>query len=327
MKEIVIAKNEAGQRLDKWLLKYMSKAPKSFFYKMLRKKNITLNAKKAEGNEKLGEGDIIRLFLADETIQGFREKVEIVVTKQELDILYEDDNILLIHKPVGILSQRAKREDYSLVEMIISYLIQTNQITLTELETFKPSVCNRLDRNTSGIVVAGKSLAGLQEMAEVFKNRSLHKYYRCLVKGEIKIATNIKGYLVKDEKTNKVTVTKDLQKGYGSDEADLIETEYMPIMSANGYTLLEVLLVTGKTHQIRAHLASIGHPLVGDFKYGDKRLNERFKQEYGINYQLLHAYRLEFPKMCGVCKNLSEKVFVCEIEKEFLNVCNHVLGQ
>lgn len=305
----------------------MSKAPKSFFYKMLRKKNITLNAKKAEGNEKLGEGDIIRLFLADETIQGFREKVEIVVKKQELDILYEDDNILLIHKPVGVLSQRAKREDYSLVEMIISYLTQTNQITLTELETFKPSVCNRLDRNTSGIVVAGKSLAGLQEMAEVFKNRSLHKYYRCLVKGELKTATNLKGYLVKDEKTNKVTVTKDLQKGYGSDEADLIETEYKPIMSANGYTLLEVLLVTGKTHQIRAHLASIGHPLVGDFKYGDKRLNEKIKQEYGINYQLLHAYRLEFPMMCGICKNLSNKVFVCELENEFLNVCNQVLGQ
>lgn len=325
LKEVKIMKNEAGQRLDKWLAKYMSKAPKSFFYKMLRKKNITLNEKKAEGSEKLTEGDIVRLFLADETIQGFREEVKIATVKDTLDILYEDENILLIHKPVGVLSQRAKKDDISLVEEIISYLTNQNQLSLVELETFKPSVCNRLDRNTSGIVVAGKSLAGLQEMAEVFKDRSLHKYYRCLVKGEMRAGAKIQGFLVKNEKTNKVTVTKSIPKGNTMEDIDSIETQYEPIQIANGYTLLEVLLITGKTHQIRAHLASIGHPLVGDFKYGDKSVNEKFKKEYGLEYQLLHAYRLEFPKMNGVCKDLSEKVFICELEKEFEIICNKVL--
>lgn len=326
MKEIQITKNEAGQRFDKWFAKYMSKAPKSFFYKMLRKKNITLNMKKAEGNEKLNEGDVVRLFLAEDTIRSFRQDVEVVEGCEPLDVIYEDENVLLIHKPVGILSQRAEKEDISLVEMISSYLISSKQLTLTELETFKPSVCNRLDRNTSGLVVAGKSLAGLQEMAQLFKDRSLHKYYRCLVKGEMKTGANIKGYLIKNEKTNKVTVSKTLPLGRGKDELDYIETHYEPIQVKNGYSLLEVLLVTGKTHQIRAHLSSIGHPLVGDFKYGDKAINERFKREFGLTYQLLHAYRLEFPKMKGVCSNLSGKVFVCELEKEFDQIYKRVLS-
>lgn len=326
MKEIQITKNEAGQRFDKWLAKYMSKAPKSFFYKMLRKKNITLNTKKAEGNEKLSEGDVIRLFLAEDTIQSFREEVEVPSGGETLDVLYEDENVLLIHKPVGILSQRAEKDDISLVEMIISYLIHKKQLSLIELETFKPSVCNRLDRNTSGLVVAGKSLAGLQEMAELFKDRSLHKYYRCLVKGEMMTGSNIKGYLVKDEKTNKVTVSQELPSGNDREEADYIETQYEPILVKNGFTLVEVLLVTGKTHQIRAHLASIGHPLVGDFKYGNKTINERFKKEFGLTYQLLHAYRLEFPVMKGVCANLSEKVIICELEKEFAHICKQVLN-
>lgn len=325
MKEILITKNEAGQRFDKWLAKYMSKAPKSFFYKMLRKKNITLNTKKAEGNEKLNEGDVVRLFLAEDTIQSFREEVEVIGTTETLDVLYEDENVILIHKPVGILSQRAEKEDISLVEMIISYLLHTKQLSLADLETFKPSVCNRLDRNTSGLVVAGKSLAGLQEMAQIFKDRSLHKYYRCLVKGEMKTGAKIKGYLVKDEKTNKVTVSKTLS-GKDKEEADYIETQYEPVLVKNGYTLLEVLLVTGKTHQIRAHLASIGHPLIGDFKYGDKTMNEQFKKEFGLTYQLLHAYRLEFPVMNGVCAKLSEKIFICELEKEFEQICKRVLS-
>jgi 23S rRNA pseudouridine955/2504/2580 synthase len=325
VKEILVTKNEAGQRFDKWLAKYMSKAPKSFFYKMLRKKNITLNAKKAEGNEKLTEGDIIRLFLADDTIIGFREELEVVIVDEKLDVLYEDENVLLIHKPVGILSQRAMKEDVSLVEMIISYLLARKQLTLLELETFKPSVCNRLDRNTSGIVVAGKSLAGLQEMAEVFKDRSLHKYYRCLVKGEMKTSANVKGYLVKDEKINKVTVTKNKPNGNLGEETVYIETQYEPILVANDYTLLEVLLITGKTHQIRAHLASIGHPIVGDFKYGDKTVNENFKKKFGLTYQLLHAYRLEFPRLTGICEKLSEKVVICDLEKEFETICKQVL--
>ncbi|MDD5935079.1 MAG: RluA family pseudouridine synthase [Clostridiales bacterium] len=328
MREIKIVKNEAGQRLDKWLAKYMSKAPKSFFYKMLRKKNITLNEKKAEGSEKLVEGDIVRLWLAEDTIQGFREEVEVVQINSNLKVLYEDSNILLIDKPVGVLSQRAEKKDISLVEMIISYLLDSKALSKEDLMTFKPSICNRLDRNTSGIVVAGKSLSGLQQMAELFKDRTLHKYYRCIVKGEMKQGEKISGYLVKNEKTNKVTVSATKQKdllGTGKDSSgdeasSYIETQYKPIKCSNGYTLLEVLLITGKTHQIRAHLASIGHPLVGDFKYGDATVNRMVKSNFGIDYQLLHAYRLEFPKLSGACSNLSDQVFICEPPKKFKDV-------
>ncbi len=328
MREIEIVKNEAGQRFDKWLAKYMSKAPKSFFYKMLRKKNITLNAKKAEGNEKLLEGDIIRLFLAEETIQSFREDIEVVQVSSKLNILYEDENILLINKPVGVLSQRAQKKDISLVEMIIGYLLDSNALTKKELMTFKPSICNRLDRNTSGIVVAGKSLVGLQEMAELFHQRSLHKYYRCIVKGEMKKSEKIAGYLVKNETSNKVIVSplqlkasKDTSKNLSDVEVgSYIETQYEPIKTANGYTLLEVLLITGKTHQIRAHLASIGHPLIGDYKYGDITTNQMMKAQFGVDYQLLHAYRLEFPKLLGKCANLSNQTFICEPPKKFKEV-------
>ena len=159
MQEIKITEQEAGQRFDKLLGKYLNKAPKSFLYKMLRKKNITLNGKKASGNEKLAKGDCVKLFLSDETIQKFSETFS-GYTNVSLDILYEDEDIILINKPVGMLSQKAARSDESLVEHLISYLIQSHALTEEDLRTFRPSICNRLDRNTSGIVAAGGRLSG-----------------------------------------------------------------------------------------------------------------------------------------------------------------------
>ena len=154
MQEIIVSANEAGQRFDKLLAKYLNEAPKSFIYKMLRKKNILLNGKKATGNEKLEVGDSVKLFLADETIEKF-SKLIVVKTKAKLDIVYEDENVLLINKPVGMLSQKAEAKDESLVEHIISYMMESGQLTEADLRKFKPSICNRLDRNTSGLVVAG----------------------------------------------------------------------------------------------------------------------------------------------------------------------------
>lgn len=322
MQEIKVTKNEAGQRLDKLLAKYLNEAPKSFFYKMMRKKNIVLNGKKATGNEKLEEGDIVKLFLADETVQKF-SSVKIQRTKTNLSVIYEDQDVVLINKPVGMLSQKAKESDVSLVEHLISYLLDAGELSEETLKSFRPSICNRLDRNTSGIVVAGKSLPGLQKMGELFKERTLHKYYRCLVQGVIREDQYLKGWLKKDEKTNKVQILD-----RPSDPSDQpIETEYHPLWTKEGVTLLEVRLITGKTHQIRAHLASEGHPLIGDYKYGDRKLNDFYQKKYGLKSQLLHAYRLEFPVMEGVCSQLSEKVFIADVPPLFAKICKELRSE
>lgn len=324
MQEIKITGNEAGQRLDKLLGKFLKEAPKSFIYKMLRKKNITLNGKKASGSEKLETGDSVKLFLSDETIAKFSAghpnsrsmsntgKRE----REKLEILYEDEQILLLNKPVGMLSQKAKDSDVSAVEHLTAYLLESGQITEQQLQTFHPSVCNRLDRNTSGILCAGKSLAGLQEMSRFFKERTIAKYYLCPVAGKLTKGASVKGYLYKNEKTNKVQILS--REATGSVP---IETEYRPICIGNGLTLLEVHLITGKTHQIRAHLASLGHPILGDYKYGDRAVNDWYQKQYGLKSQLLHAYRVKMPETEGALAYLSGKEFSAEPPELFVKIC------
>lgn len=325
MKEIHITSNEAGQRLDKLLAKYLREAPKSFLYKMMRKKNITLNGKKAQGNEQLSCGDCVRLFLADETIDKFRgsvpapqmdKAVRSVTGKKgqaRLDVIYEDDHIILINKPSGMLSQKAQPQDVSLVEYLTDYLLQTGSLTAEQLELFHPAVCNRLDRNTSGIVIAGKSLTGLQEMSRLLKERTVRKFYRCIVKGEMTGTHHLAGYLTKDQKTNTVTVT---DCPHGRDDKR-IETEYRTLAVSGGLSLLEVHLITGRSHQIRAHLASVGHPILGDMKYGDGALNQKYRASHGICAQMLHAYRLEFPEMKGELSYLSGRVFCAAMPPKY----------
>ena len=321
MERIQVGNNEANQRLDKLLTKYLSKAPKSFIYKMLRKKNITLNGKKAQGNEILIKDDEIKLFLSDETIDKFSESKNTYIPqiKQNLTIIYEDSHILIINKPSGVLSQKAKPEDISLVEYLIGYLLENNSITKEELRSFKPAICNRLDRNTSGIVVAGKSLTGLQVMSEILKDRSIHKFYRCLVTGIMKEGQLIDGYLTKDEKTNKVSLSTT-----ETPDSSFIQTEYKPVAVYENATLLEVTLITGRSHQIRAHLASIGHPIIGDYKYGNKKTNDKYKKGYGIGSQLLHSYRLKMPEIKGELNYLSGKTFIAEIPPGFQKVVDSI---
>lgn len=314
MTKITLSENEAGQRLDKLLTKYLNKAPKSFIYKMLRKKNITLNGKKAGGEEKTVLGDEIIFFLSDETMDKFSETTTIGVS-YDLDILYEDKHILIINKPVGMLSQKAGSEDVSLNEYILSYLFSTGEITSEELRSFKPGICNRLDRNTSGIVIAGKSLEGLQTMASVLKDRTIHKYYQCIVKGSLKEKQQIEGYLLKDEKVNKVTVLKKEEKG-----SAFIKTEYEPICVNDAYSLLNVKLITGRSHQIRAHLAGTGHPIIGDYKYGTKEVNDYFKKKFHLEHQLLHSYRLIFPPITGALANLSNLEITAPLPEDFKKI-------
>ena len=321
MKSFQINSNEAGQRFDKYLKKLLSQAPGSFVYKMLRKKNITLNGKKADGSEKLNIGDEVKLFFSDETFEKFTALENLTTTGNSgsitekypcipLDIVYEDDDILVINKPVGMLSQKATPSDISANEYIIGYLLKNKSITKEELVTFHPSICNRLDRNTSGLLIAGKSLNGLQNMAKQLNDRSMEKYYRCLVKGKITGEQLIEGWLKKDEKSNSVKIYKEEVS-----DSKYIKTGYKAVenfsFSDNNiketYTLLEVHLITGRSHQIRAHLASIGHPIVGDSKYGDRKVNTKFAKEVGIHSQLLHAYRMKFEDGREVTATLSKE--------------------
>lgn len=296
MRELEIGANEAGQRLDKYLKKLLPLAESGFLYKMLRKKNIVCNGRKAEGSTQLAVGDHITLYLSDETFEKFSQgrSVDAVPPKKKssmpgIQVLYEDADILVLNKPAGVLSQKAVSSDVSANEWVIQYLLDSGAVTQQSLKTFHPSVCNRLDRNTSGILIAGKTLHGLQVMSRQLKERSIQKYYLCVTAGILTEGQHLKGYLSKDADKNKVTVYH--AGDAGSKSGQYIETEYQPLGHCKGCTVLEVHLVTGRTHQIRAHLASIGHPIIGDPKYGDPKLNRKFLAEIGLKHQLLHAYR------------------------------------
>lgn len=334
MKEIVIKDNEAGKRLDKFLGQYLSKASTGFIYKMLRKKNIVLNGKKATGQEKLENGDIVTLWLSDDTFLKFANERLARVERGEgvsvteftkayksikgIEVIYENKDVLFVNKPVGVLTQKAEQGDVSLNEWIVGYLLHEKTIEPESLITFRPSVSNRLDRNTSGIVICAKTLQGAQMMAKGLKERTFKKYYRTVVSGIIDKSEEISGYLTKDSKTNTVTISKNED----GDDSSYIETAYSPVDTNSKWnlTFLEVELRTGKTHQIRAHLSSIGHPIVGDPKYGDEKVNDSFKQTYGLKSQLLHCYRLEFPNDTEAFGELAGKEIVAPLYSKFRNL-------
>lgn len=337
MQSVIIGKNQAGQRLDKFLHKYLPLAGTGFLYKMLRKKNITLNGKKAEGWEILALEDKICLFFSDETIAKFSgkalgaedssPKAEASVQEAKIQrklhmteeymraydivkgisVLYEDADCLILNKPQGLLTQKASAEDLTLNEWMIGYLLARKQTAEGELSSFRPSVCNRLDRNTSGIVLCGKSLAGLQYLSSCIRERRIRKFYRTICVGAIPESGEIHGYLVKDSARNRVYISR-VEDLSSPEKGSLIQTVYKPLLSTENYTLLEVELITGKSHQIRAHLASMGHPLIGDYKYGNRTVNCFLKKTYGLEHHLLHACRLSFPETpFGPGKELSSR--------------------
>lgn len=338
MKKITVSSNEAGQRMDKLLSKYLKEAPKGFVYKMLRKKNITLNGAKAKGSEKLSCGDEICFYLSDETFTKFsgiqpdksqKKTAGSDVPKEALPadiqralqrplyirVVYEDEQVLILNKPAGMLSQKAAPNDLSLNEYMIAYLIQSKALAPDELCGFRPGICNRLDRNTSGLVTAGKTLAALQQLSEMFRLRGMEKYYLTVVAGILAEPAHIRGYLFKDERTNRVTVLSEKKEG-----AREIETSYIPLSFGNKVTLLKVHLITGRTHQIRAHLSSIGHPVIGDAKYGTRSVNTYFQKKYRLEHQLLHAWQMRFPHLEGALAGLSGQVVCAKLPGLFLRI-------
>ena len=305
MKEIIITKNEENQRLDKFLLKYMNKASKGFIYKMLRKKRIKYNGGKAEGNELLRAGDTLRLYLAEETMQSFMEEKTVPAAKRHFGIVYEDDEILVVSKPAGLLTHPERSSDTdTLIDQVLYYLYQKGQYTPAAESSFTPALCNRLDRNTSGIVIAGKTLQAVQAANEIIRSRKLNKFYLTLVAGEIHEAGEITAYLTKDAEKNQVRISK--REGSGARTM----TKYRPL-----------------AHQIRAHMQAIGHPVAGDRKYGSEATNRKFREEYALSNQFLHALRVEWKEQEGPLGYLYGKEMTAPLPKQLQEICDGLFGR
>ena len=292
MREITVSAGDEGQQLIRYLNHLLPNAGNGFLFKMLRKKNILLNGKKATGKERIVRDDIIRIYFSEETYLKFRGSVsESETFSHEITVLYEDDDIIAVDKPAGMLSQRDKSNEPSVNDYILSYLKGSGASSLDQNMTFKPSIANRLDRNTSGIILAGKTYKGQEKLSRWLRQRDVEKYYVCLCQGTIKEKRTLTGYLKKDPKTNTVRVSKEEIPG-----SKYIETRISPIAFSDSVTLLKVRLMTGRPHQIRAHLKSIGHSLLGDPKYSDIASYNLYKEKYGIKHQLLHAAEIVLPE-------------------------------
>ena len=281
MKSFTISSKDAGTRVDRFISKTFSQLPKSLMHKEIRKKNIKVNKKRCTPQQVLCEGDVLELYLKDDVLELKEKHYDFLKASTDLDIIYEDDNIILLNKKVGVLCHPDGR-DYTdnLVARLKRYLYEKNQWS-PETDSFTPSLANRIDRNTGGIVIGAKNAQALKIINDKIKNREIEKYYLTVVHGKMEKAGDIlTAYLKKNEKTNTVTVTDTQVEG-----SKKIITEYKVIDYYDGASLLEVKLHTGRTHQIRAHLAHIGHPLFGDGKYG---------KEQGRYRQALYSYKLTF---------------------------------
>ena len=287
MKEFTIGSNDAGQRLDRFLAKAVPLLPASLAQKYIRLKRIKLGGKRVDRDTRLKEGDVLQLYINDEFFDKPREdNAYLTVATPKLNIVYEDDHILLVDKRPGLAVHPHDGAEYgrTLIDHIQAYLYQKREWRPREENAFTPALCNRIDRNTGGIVIAAKTAEALRVMNQKIKDRELDKRYLAIVEGTPKPRDgSLKGYLFKDAKKNRVFVTDTPQTGSKS-----CQTNYKTIVSKNGLSLVECELITGRTHQIRAQFAHAGHPLLGDGKYG--KLDKRFDR----NYQALYSYKLTF---------------------------------
>ncbi|MBR6326773.1 MAG: RluA family pseudouridine synthase [Lachnospiraceae bacterium] len=363
MQSFTIGENQAGQRLDKFLRKYFPSAGSGFLFRMMRKKNITLNGSKAEGGEILKVGDTVESFFSEETYakmraegtsgageatSAAREGASAVYAGGRLSqtgqsrefgavrVLYEDEDVLALFKPFGVATQTGGEIRYSLNEWMLDDLVRRGRITQEELRTFHPSVANRLDRNTTGLVLCGISLKGSQELARILREHLGEKVYYVLCAGAFEAPLRAEHLLLRDSGSNRSEVLTAAPAGgkrlpgAGDPEpspaapegAQRIVTEYQPIASNGEVTLLEARLITGKTHQIRAQLSFLGHPIVGDPKYGSRALNDLYRRKYKVKGQLLHAGAFTFPEAEGAGRlaRLAGRRIVCPLPEPFAGV-------
>lgn len=293
MREFKITKNDAGQRLDRFLGKAIPLLPESLLQKYIRIKRIKLNGKGANRDARLSEGDVLSLYINDEFFEKpCEENAFLKISAPKLDIIYEDENILLVDKKPGVLSHSAGQWSYdTLISHIQAYAFQTGQWKPKEENSFAPALCNRIDRNTGGIVIAAKNAEALRIMNEKIREREIEKYYLCIVHGRPKKDEGrLEGYIFKDAVKNQVYVREMSEPG-----AKSAVTLYRTLSHKNGLSLLECKLVTGRTHQIRAQMAKAGHPLLGDSKYGSEKMNK----PYDERSQALYSYKLLFTFQTG----------------------------
>lgn len=286
MKSYSIMKNDAGQRVDKFLLKAVPRLPKNLMYKYIRLKRIKLNGKKCDIADRLVEGDTLDLYINDEFFSKSCEN-DFLSVSANIDPVYEDDNILIVNKPCGLVVHEDDNNALdTLINRIKKYLYSKGEYDPGRESSFAPSLCNRLDRNTQGLVLAAKTAESLRILNRAVKERWLEKRYLCVVMGEPRpVKATLEGYLIKNEKDNTVRIYDSEIKG-----GKKILTGYEVLDSKSGLSLCEINLITGRTHQIRAHMAHIGCPLLGDGKYGINDLNRR----YNVKTQALCAYKLKF---------------------------------
>ncbi len=288
MKTVLISENDAGQRLDKFLTKAYPNLPGSMLYKSIRKKDIKLNGKRCTISDRLKTGDVLTLYLKEEFFQKAPREYDFMKAPNKLSILYEDENLMILDKKPGLIVHPDETYHFdSLIARIQRYLFEKGEYLPFQENSFAPALINRIDRNTGGIVMAAKNAQALRIMNEKVKNRELRKLYLCLVHGSLPQKEGLlSGYLEKNEAQNRVYIS-----AHPSENSKTIRTRYRVLEERGGLSLLEVELLTGRTHQIRAHFASIGHPLAGDGKYGKNADNRRFS----FPYQALYSYRL---KLC-----------------------------
>ena len=313
MKEWKVDKKEAGTGLLKYCRARLSAAPDSFFYKMARKKNLTVNDKKCTGREILKEGDVVKLYVSDDTVALFSgstegdffersvQYLEVYRKLNGVEIIDEEEDFLILYKPAGVLSQKAKREDLSVNEYCIGYLLNSGRIDVESLRIFRPSVLNRLDFNTAGLILCGITPRGSRFGSEIIRDKSLRKFYLMEVEGKCDLNGKLEGFLSKDEKQNIVSFYKGEKEIPDGEKTSYvgIKVKSLEYREDTDSTLMEAELLTGKSHQIRAIMASFGYPLIGDMKYGHGG---------SLDGQKLLAYRLEFPEIQGDFAYLSKKV-------------------
>ena len=309
MKKITISSKEANQRVDKYLKKYLNEAPLSFIYKLFRKKDVKINGHWVKENYILNEGEELTIFVTDAQLEEFNKPKAIEKVSLNHQIVYEDENILIINKPRGLLVHGDEGEKkLTLANQVINYLYFKGEYDPKADHGFIPAPAHRLDRNTSGLVAFAKNLVSLQELEDLFKEKDeIVKEYKALVVGKFEGSQTIDAPLLKDEKTGLVRVSKN-----GKNAVSFVKSS----RNIGDFTLVNVQIFTGRTHQIRVHLASIGHPVVGDAKYGDFKVNKEIRTKYKFENQFLCAYKLSFKQIKGHLSYLSGKSFEINLPKE-----------